>query len=425
MAKLPQQKEQKPGSCTYHLLGFVTGGLGLGESSRQTLQRMQELNIALSVRNVDSRDHRAKQISGFEQILETRRKHWPGHINLIHVNPPEFGNLILDQYPNIPAIRNLNVIIPFWELPVLTESWILPLEAMDCVLAPTRFIQETISKHFPDKPIIHYPQSVNIKRAPKPDRARFELPDDAFVFLCGFDAMSCMERKNPMASIAAFKKAFQGGEKVRLLIKVSNPDFDGAREKLEQMKAGDDRIVIYSEILPREELEQLYASCDALISLHRSEGLGLFIMEMMAQAKPTIVTAWSGNMDFTTPENSCLVDFKMVPVQSRHPAYQFCAKAPEACWADADTDCAAGWMRALVADRQLCARIGKQAHETMAQLRENDCAGVFAQLEEMHRHGFKRSKQARSYIRKKRLKHLGKKIERSFKRVIGRTQGRP
>jgi len=36
---------------------------------------------------------------------------------------------------------------------------------------------------------------------------------------------------------------------------------------------------------------------------HRSEGFGLFIAEAMYLGKPVIVTNYSGNTDFTRPDN--------------------------------------------------------------------------------------------------------------------------
>jgi len=40
------------------------------------------------------------------------------------------------------------------------------------------------------------------------------------------------------------------------------------------------------------------------VSLHRSEGFGLTIAEAMALGKPAIATAYSGVLEFMTPENS-------------------------------------------------------------------------------------------------------------------------
>ena len=46
----------------------------------------------------------------------------------------------------------------------------------------------------------------------------------------------------------------------------------------------------------------LMAHADCYISLHRAEGLGLTMAEAMSLGKPVIATAYSGNMDFMTPE---------------------------------------------------------------------------------------------------------------------------
>ena len=54
--------------------------------------------------------------------------------------------------------------------------------------------------------------------------------------------------------------------------------------------------------------------CDCYVSLHRSEGFGLGIAEAMYLSKPVIVTAYSGNMDFTNQDTSCLVEFDLVEV---------------------------------------------------------------------------------------------------------------
>ena len=59
----------------------------------------------------------------------------------------------------------------------------------------------------------------------------------------------------------------------------------------------------------------LYASCDVFVSLHRAEGFGLTIAEAMALGKPTIATAYSANMDFTTPGNSYLVRYDLVRLE--------------------------------------------------------------------------------------------------------------
>jgi glycosyltransferase involved in cell wall biosynthesis len=79
--------------------------------------------------------------------------------------------------------------------------------------------------------------------------------------------------------------------------------------------------------------------------------------ECMAQGKPVIATAYSGNLEFMTPDNSCLVDYSLVPVRpgdyiDHEPGWQ---------WAEADVEHAASYMRRLVGDPAYRAGISEQA----------------------------------------------------------------
>jgi hypothetical protein len=72
---------------------------------------------------------------------------------------------------------------------------------------------------------------------------------------------------------------------------------------------------VLDRVLSNADVFGLQRVCDAYVSLHRSEGLGLGMAECMAQGKPVIATAYSGNLEFMTESNSCLVDYALVPVR--------------------------------------------------------------------------------------------------------------
>jgi glycosyltransferase involved in cell wall biosynthesis len=102
----------------------------------------------------------------------------------------------------------------------------------------------------------------------------------------------------------------------------------------------------------RSEVYGLIQCCDCLVSLHRSEGFGLTIAEAMYLGKPVIVTAYSGNMDFTLPENSFLVDYQMTRVGPGSEPYN------ENClWADPNVEEAARVMRNVVRNAEERRRI--------------------------------------------------------------------
>ena len=50
--------------------------------------------------------------------------------------------------------------------------------------------------------------------------------------------------------------------------------------------------------MTRREMDSLTAACDAYVSLHRSEGLGLPLIEAMYLGKPVIATGYGGVTDF-------------------------------------------------------------------------------------------------------------------------------
>jgi len=144
---------------------------------------------------------------------------------------------------------------------------------------------------------------------------------------------------------------------VGLVVKITDlaqrPDVEAA------IRAAAARAPVYviDESLSRFDLLSLVASTDAFVSLHRSEGFGLPIMEAMALGKPTVATAYSGNMDVTTPETSFLVPYDLVELTRSHVVYPAGFR-----WADPDLESAAGEMRSVVFDderRTRTARAGQ------------------------------------------------------------------
>ena len=86
---------------------------------------------------------------------------------------------------------------------------------------------------------------------------------------------------------------------------------------------------------------------DAYASLHRSEGLGLGLIEAMLLGKPTLATAYSGNLDFMTEANSYLVKANRVPCANGAPPYRV-----GYFWAEPDLDHAAVQLRRIFDHRE-------------------------------------------------------------------------
>jgi glycosyltransferase involved in cell wall biosynthesis len=116
---------------------------------------------------------------------------------------------------------------------------------------------------------------------------------------------------------------------------------------------GDPRIVQIDRFLSRDEAYGLISVCDAYVSLHRAEGLGLGLAEAMYLGKPVVGTAYSGNLEFMREGNSALVDYRIVPVNAGEYLYD----DPRFVWAEADIDDAARHLRRLADDGEWRTRL--------------------------------------------------------------------
>ena len=122
-------------------------------------------------------------------------------------------------------------------------------------------------------------------------------------------------------------------------------------------------MTLVDEHLTRADQMALLREADAVVSLHRSEGLGLHLAEAMALGTPVIATRYSGNLDFMNDGNSFLIDFTLVPIQHGEGVYPATAR-----WADPDLDQAAEVMRSMVADRGSSAARAAAALRTAIEL---------------------------------------------------------
>jgi glycosyltransferase involved in cell wall biosynthesis len=336
-----------------NVFAYARGQSGLGESARLYVRALLGEGYPVAVHNIDINiPHGMDDVSLEGHIgMDT-----PYGVNLVFVNPDCLGDAIASVGRERLAGR-YTIACWFWELEKFPEEWLPALKMVDEIMVSSGFIGEVI-RSVTDKPMLHVPLPVDEVDDSGLTRADLGLEDDAFIFLNSFDFNSFLTRKNPFAVIDAFRHAFTDGRAdVRLLIKSSNGHRhpDKLRELLDAT-AGDWRILVRDEVIDRNDVQALQRCADAYVSLHRAEGFGLGLAECMRLGKPVIATAWSGNMEFMTPENSCLVNYRLVPVGEGEYLHYVGQR-----WADPDVNHAATYMRRLVDDREFAARIGAQA----------------------------------------------------------------
>ncbi|EIL87403.1 glycosyltransferase [Rhodanobacter sp. 115] len=250
----------------------------------------------------------------------------------------------------------------FWELERFPVDWLPAIDRVDEILVSSTFVERAM-RQVCTKPVTRIPIPVTPCAGSGLQRRHFDLGDDDYVFLCTFDFSSTIARKNPHAVIEAFRSAFPAGdEKVCLVLKSSNGQHHSQwLMDLARSAGGDHRIMIRDDMLERDDLWALQRCCDAYVSLHRCEGFGLGMAEAMCLGKPVVATAYSGNMDYMTEANSCLVDYQMIPVVDGE--YPF-AEGQQ--WADPNVEHAATHMRRLHRERGWGACLGEQAAIDMA-----------------------------------------------------------
>ena len=273
-----------------------------------------------------------------ELLIETSE----APIQVFVVNADQIA-AVLDHLQDRLRQDAYRVIVPFWELAHLPDAWLNAYKLVDEVWAATRFMQNGLLQKVA-KPVIHMPLMLDFDPPPAIDRSRFDLPLEKFLFFFAFDYLSFIERKNPQAVVEAFKRAFsRPGQtaSAALVLKTLNADKVPAKaQPLRAMLDNDPDVILIEETLSRAETLGLVGACDAVVSLHRSEGLGLILAEAMVLGKPVISTNYSATTELVTQQTGYPVHYRLIPVGESE--YPFSAGQV---WADADVDHAAWQMR--------------------------------------------------------------------------------
>jgi glycosyltransferase involved in cell wall biosynthesis len=281
--------------------------------------------------------------------------------------------VLLSEHDEVQASRKMHVTNLWWELSKLPLEIEQDLKRFDVVLTHSDFLANLASTSAPQTHVINSPLSWRVDGAIKPDRARFQFPDGATVYLFVFDADSERftvdaktgnGRKNPLQLVDTFLRAFPAGQSdVHLAIRathIEKPVHADLLNSLMGLVQRDPRIQLIQGDMGFTDVMTLTASCDVYTSLHRGEGFGLGMMEAMAFGKPVIATAWSGNMSFLDSTNACLVRYELEPLSEGY-RYHGSQLPPGTLWAKPSQDDAIVYMRRLHRDKGFRDHLGQNA----------------------------------------------------------------
>jgi glycosyltransferase involved in cell wall biosynthesis len=102
-------------------------------------------------------------------------------------------------------------------------------------------------------------------------------------------------------------------------------------------------VVFFDGTASRAEVDRMIACSDAILSLHRSEGLGLLPIEGLRCGKPVIATGYGGTTDYLDDESGFPVGFELERVGAGHEPYP-----GDAVWAKPDLEHAVHQMLRVV-----------------------------------------------------------------------------
>jgi glycosyltransferase involved in cell wall biosynthesis len=126
--------------------------------------------------------------------------------------------------------------------------------------------------------------------------------------------------------------------------------------QLHQAVADAPNIRIDARSLPAVDHHALTACADIVLSLHRSEGLGLVPAEAMLLGRAVVATGWSGNLEFMDETGAALVAYRLVPAQDPRGVHE----VPGAVWAEPDLEDAVARLRRLADDPYERAALGSR-----------------------------------------------------------------
>ena len=330
-----------------NLFGMLEAPTGMGESARSSARALAAAGVPVFPMSFVSSD-----IYGSIPLFR-RGAAKPYPINLCHVNAPQTAYFMRRFGPDTFTGR-FNIGYWVWELERFPPHWDACFSYYDEIWTPSTFSQRAIAARTSIR-VICVPHCIHIPVQDTIKRSTFGLPDDRTCILCMFDMGSLPERKNPLGAIKAFRDGGGDNPRALLVLKISfaarNPR---ARREIHEALQGLEAVVIERE-MSREESWGLIGTCDAVISLHRTEGFGLILAEAMALGKPVIATDYSGNTDFMNPENSYPVGSRLVTLERETGPFPAGSR-----WAEPDIEQAAAQIRAILRDPEGAKEIGRK-----------------------------------------------------------------
>src|SRR3954447_17886502 len=207
-------------SIGVNAVGYLRGGLGLGEAARLYVQALDAAGVPVRTTTVDvnlpdvvAPDGRRAQVKTTDFADLHAEAELP--FNLVCVNAPELPALHASLGSDFFRDR-YTIGVWAWEVDVVPASWDRAFALVDEIWVYSRYVREILSQASP-VPVVRVPLPI-VAPPPGGDISALRIPD-GFTFLFLFDFYSTLARKNPVGLVEAFTRAFQPGEGPQLVLK--------------------------------------------------------------------------------------------------------------------------------------------------------------------------------------------------------------
>jgi glycosyltransferase involved in cell wall biosynthesis len=338
-----------------NVFGYHGVPFGLGQAVRSTTEILRCTRVPLTLFDFTNEDLAASRVRNHPCDIFS-----PYGVNLVQVNPQEM-DLLIRHFGADFFMSRYNIGYWVWEQHPTPREWRHACAYVNELWVPSRYVRKAALAGGVKKNIRVMPHCVELPQLPAGDiRDELGIPRTAILLLCLFDMASTEERKNPLAALRVMRLASAGMRDVFVVVKVRKPAMNpAAMHDIKQALDGLPHRII-TEMMEKTDLLRLIRSSSAYVSLHRSEGFGLFLAEAMALGKPVVATGYSGNMDFMTADNSYPVKYERV-------------RCPRHChpyrrgfwWAEPDEDDAVRVLRNVLLFPEQAASVGNKAAADM------------------------------------------------------------
>ena len=345
-----------------YVLGKLPAGVNLYGDFELGTGLSRSVNLLKRDMELAGVPHSLHQVEEFSGIPAGEAKAQTDYaVNVFHLQP----SIVTRLFAQLPIERrdgHYNIAHWAWETPEFPKEWIDACMLFDEIWVPSVFVAKAI-RRVSKLPVRVYPHGVYDENAELPDgkgiRKLYGIGENTLLCLALYDGLSGTERKNPAAAIRVFEKAFpEHPEDTVLMIKSKGMDFREAA-RLRAMTRGMRTILVEGK-LSYEETAAILAGTDVLLSLHRAEGFGLPVAEVMAYGGVVVSTDHSATAEFVNEENGCPVPCRLLRTARDYGIYR-----AGTVWAQPDEEAAAAMLRRLYEDPALRRKLGAEAEKTI------------------------------------------------------------